>query len=226
MRWHTDRTGRRAAHAQRRGAALLWAAVATLAAGPAQSADDGWHSPGFRERAADVFVGQARQSPLHRDAQPMTREQARAMVDAGERIIDGWGVDGALARTPNFSHVRHGIGQPLLAAIWQYHLCNFSLALQMDDPRFAEDRNAQVTSILGTGLVTMVVGYLTFEYVAQGGDARTIEPLLTGERSAGQVLAAMQTQADVRASVDEGCAPVVVELVTGAIDKVNEGTDS
>lgn len=144
-------------------------------------------------------------------------EGTRGIVGAMRGTIDGWGAEGTLERAPGFERFTvPSSGDRWLDAMGRYSVCNLILLRQLEDPAFADDQNARLTSVLGLTSITLAVFRLRDPYVAAGGTQGRIEAYLTSAELE-PLFASIQTDAELRADAEARCTPVVVESLQGAL---------
>ena len=76
-----------------------------------------------------------------------------------------------------------------LDAMAHYQICNLVLMVQLQDPHFAEDEDAKMTSVTGLTAFTLAVLYLRHPFLEAGGSDREIEAFLTGASMGGHITA-------------------------------------
>lgn len=201
--------------------ALLLSLPAAGGAAAAQQAS--WLPPRVAEGAAQQLAERMRLLSAGESDGERVLAGARELVDAIAGVITEWGVDGVLARAPEQTAFEiPSAGDRYLDAMARYQVCNLLLFVQLQDPAFQDDANAKVTSVFGLSAVTLALLSLREPFLADGGDETAIEAHLTGP-ALEPALAAVQGDPEARASVEERCGKVVVELIEEPLARLRPG---
>jgi hypothetical protein len=94
----------------------------------------------------------------------------------------------------------------------RYQLCNMVLMIQLQDPDFANNEDAKMSSVTGLTAFTLAVLYLRHPFLEAGGNDGEIEAFLTSERME-SVLETIQTEPAARAHAATQCTPTLMALV-------------
>ncbi len=195
----------------------LFLIILTASAGA--HAQSSWLPTNVAESAAQQLGARLKTLPIE-GAATSTYEQrvenARAIVGTLRDVIEGWGGDGILGRTPELSHLTMPESKnQWLDAMADYQLCNLVLFFQLAPEGEAEDVNLQLTGVIGLTAITMTILYLRESFVNSGGSLEQIKAFLTSEHME-RIGAQVQQNTALFEKTSEDCSPVVIELVMAA----------
>ncbi len=148
---------------------LSAAAVAVAVAQPS------WLPPELEEGAAQQLS--ARVSEIGAGRTDETRlTAARQLVGRVRERLESWGAEGTLERAPSFPELDvPDSGRRWLDGMARYQVCNAILMVQLQDPGFAEDEDAKMTSVVGLTAFTLASLYLRHSFLDAGGNDGEIE---------------------------------------------------
>ncbi len=196
---------------------VLAAALSAGAWAPVRQSRETWLPAGPENELVRQLAERMTAIPVA-DGVPITetvrRDRARQAVRTLRGVFDAWGLEGTLARAPKLAGVPvPASSNRLLDAMGRYQLCTFVLALQIAPEHEPSDFNLRFTGVMGMTATTMAVVYLRQPFVAAGGTAEAMEAHMTSD--AMEALGArLQREPDLLARAQNGCAPVVIEMLT------------
>lgn len=180
---------------------------------PPVGAQEAWLPPPVAEGLAAQLAERMRTLGEGEPDEERLTAGAQGVVGSLAEQLEAWGLDGVHERAPSLpGFTVPPAGNRHLEAMARYHVCIMVLYLQLEDPAFADDANARVTSVFGLTALTMAVVRLREPFVADGGDDTAIEAYLAGP-ALEPILAALQTDPAARSAAEESCRPVVVQLL-------------
>ncbi len=154
-------------------------------------------------RVAEIGVGRTDETRL---------SAARQLVIRVRERLESWGEE-AVDHAPRFDELDlPESGRLSLDAMARYQVCNMVLMIQLQDPDFANDEDAKISSVSGLTAFTLAAMYLRHPFLGAGGNDGEIEAFLTSERM-GSVLETIQTEPAARAHAERQCAPPLKALV-------------
>lgn len=154
-------------------------------------------------RVAEIGVGRTDETRL---------AAAHQLVDRVRDRLESWGEETA-DQAPRFAELDlPESGRQRLDAMARFQVCNMVLMIQLQDPDFAGDEDAKISSVTGLTAFTLAVMYLRHPFVEAGGNDGEIEAFLTSE-SMESVLEAIQTEPAARAHAEQQCTPPLKALV-------------
>ena len=154
-------------------------------------------------RVAEIGVGRTDETRL---------TAARQLVGRVRERLELWGEE-AVDHAPRLAELDvPESGRPPLDAMARYQICNMALMIQLQDPDFADDEDAKISSVTGLTAFTLALMYLRHPFLETGGNDGEIEAFLTSE-SMGSVLEAIQTEPEARTHVEAECTPPLEALV-------------
>jgi hypothetical protein len=186
------------------------------------AADDAWLPARVADNAARQLAERLEKIGLGGADDGKRLSGARRMIAAMAEELDHWGVRGLLDRTPRFAAVvLPASGGPALDSMVRYQMCNLVLLRQLEDPAFADDENALLTSTLGLSAVTLAILRLRQSFLDRGGEAAEVERVLTSPRLE-PIVEGIQKETALRRHVESRCQPVVVELLSGPLERLGD----
>lgn len=155
-------------------------------------------------RVAEIGAGRTAETRL---------SAARQLVGRVRERLESWGGKGTLERAPSFPELHlPESGRSWLDGMARYQVCNAILMVQLEDPAFADDEDAKMTSVVGLTAFTLAALHLRHFLLEEGGDDEEIEATLTGA-SMESVLEKIQTEPAARQHVESRCTPPLQALV-------------
>jgi hypothetical protein len=187
--------------------ALVWICLSAVAAAqpswlPPEVEDGAAHQ--LATRVAEIGAGKTDETRL---------SGARRLVSQLRERLESWGEKGTVDRAPRFPDLRVPESErPSLDAIARYQVCNMVLMIQLQDPSFADDADAKMTSVTGLTAFTLAVLYLRQPFLGAGGSDEELQAFLTSS-SMESVLKKIQTEPGARAQVETQCSPPLQALL-------------
>ena len=154
-------------------------------------------------RVAEIGVGRTDETRL---------AAAHQLVDRVRERLESWGEETS-DHAPEFAELDvPESGRPSLDAMARFQICNMVLMIQLQDPDFADDEDAKLSSVTGLTAFTLAVLYLRHPFLEAGGADGEIEAFLTSD-SMGSILDRIQSEPAARAHIDRECTPPLKALV-------------
>lgn len=148
------------------------------------------------ERVGEIGVGRTDETRLAASRQLVARVRER---------LESWGEKGVVERAPGLAELDvPASGRPALDAMARYQVCNMLLMIQLQDPRFADDEDAKMTSVTGLTAFTLAVVYLRRPAHEAGDDDPGIEAFLTSAEME-TVLERIQSEPEARGRAEGEC---------------------
>jgi len=173
------------------------------------SAQTAWLPEDTRVAAAQSFADQLKAI----DFEPHLSDPARAVgarkgIDKLATVIDQWGVDGVLERTPVFPQIPlPATSNPLVASLTSFGVCSLPLHLEL-----ATTQGEKIYVITAEFSVGLLSAFLRHQFLEAGGTDEALRDFLTSG-SMNSVSLDIQASEELRAYVNEQCAPTLTALM-------------
>lgn len=175
------------------------------------AAQSSWLPPEAQDGAARQLAARVAEIGAGRTDETRLAGAHQLVARVRERL-ESWGGETS-DHAPRFAELDvPESGRPLLDAMARFQICNMVLMIQLQDPDFADDEDAKMTSVAGLTAFTLAVLYLRDPFLGADGTDGEIEAFLTSE-SMGSILEQIQSVPEARAHIESECTPPLKALV-------------